>query len=125
MENSRLGTKILMEIEKLIDESLDANGAPLKNFEEFHIALLKNHYKAACGTIDYHRHRAKMDIIINEQDYQPQKVNMILATVPMNVFFKDLNEFLKSCLDSDVKNLAFYARLIRFYTNRDVALLAV
>ncbi|NKI30885.1 hypothetical protein [Croceivirga thetidis] len=125
MENSRLGTKILTEIEKLIDNSLDASGAPLDNFEEFHKALLKNHYKAACATIDYHRHRVKMDIIINEEDYQPQKINMILATVPMNIFFKDLADFLKSCLDSDVKNLAFYARLIRFYTNRDIALLAV
>lgn len=125
MENSRLGTKILFETEKLIDQSLDANGDPMENFEDFHLALLKNHYKAASAKIDYHRHRAQLDIIINEEDYQPQKVNMILATVPMNIYFKDLGEFLKSSLDSDVKNLAFYARLIRFYTNRDVALLAV
>lgn len=125
MEISRLGTKILMEIEKLIDQSLDASGTPLPNFEDLHKALLKNHYKAACATIDYHRHRVEMDIIINEEDYQPHKINMVLSTVPINIYFRDLGEFLKSCLDTDVKNLAFYTRLIRFYTNSDVALIAV
>jgi len=126
MVNSRLVTRILMEIENLIDLSFDSTGDPIGDFEELHIALLKNYYSAACVDIDYYRHRAKMDVIINEEDYHPQKVNMVLATVPMNIFFHDLREFLKSSLDSsNVKNLAFYARLIRFYTNRDVALLAV
>ncbi|WP_188669509.1 hypothetical protein [Croceivirga lutea] len=125
MENSRLGTRILMEMEKLIDDSMDQNGFPLENYQEFHKQLLKNHYRAACITIDYNRHRIKMDVIINEEDYNPSKLNMVLSTVPVNIFFENLRVFLKSTMETDVKSLAFYARLLQTYTQNNVALLAV
>ena len=125
MEKSRLTTRILMEIENLIDRSITKNGEPEEHLKEFHLALVKRHYNAACVAIDYHRHRIKMDVIVNDQEYNPLKVNLVMTTVPVNLFYINLEDFLKSCLGHDVKSLAFYAGLIQAYAKKDVALLAV
>ena len=124
MENSRLGTKILMETENLITNSC-AESTLSKKSKELHAAILKKYYNAAAITIDYHRHRVAMDIVINDQDYSPAEVNTIIATVPMNLSFKSICNLLKSCLEEDVKSLAFYARLLRNFANKDVTFMAI
>ena len=124
MENSRLGTKILMETENLITNSC-AESAFSKKSKELHAAILKKYYNAAAITIDYHRNRVTMDIVIDDQDYSPAKVNTIIATVPMNLSFKSICNLLKSCLEEDVKSLAFYARLLRNFANKDVTFMAI
>ncbi|RNC92040.1 MAG: hypothetical protein ED555_02715 [Allomuricauda sp.] len=121
METSRLTTRILTETEKLISQSCETN-APDKKSIDLHKLLLKKYYNAADVTIDYERHRIQMDVIISEEDYDPKTVNLALATVPVNLFFKNLAVFLKSCLERDVKSLAFYARILLQYTNRNMAL---
>ncbi len=121
METSRLTTRILMETEKLISQSCEKNSLDKKS-TDLHKLLLKKYYNAADVNIDYERHRINMDVIISEEDYDPKTVNLALATVPVNIFFKNLCDFLKSCLEKDVKSLAFYARILLQYTNKNMAM---
>ena len=100
-----------MEMEKLIARS-SAKGKMTKKVQSFHEAIIKKHYNASDVIIDYHRHRVKMNIVMDEKGYDPKTINMDLAILPMNLFFKNLREFLKSCLERDAKSIAFYAKLI-------------
>ncbi|WP_343487162.1 hypothetical protein [Allomuricauda sp. d1] len=119
METSRLTTRILMEIEKLIARSC-AGGEIPNEFQDLHKVLLRKHYNAASVDIDYDRQRVKMDVIVSDDDYDPSTVNVALQTMPVNIFFKNLFGFLKSCLEKDVKSLAFYSRLLLKYNNQNV-----
>ncbi|UJH68738.1 hypothetical protein [Allomuricauda sp. SCSIO 65647] len=121
METSRLTTRILMETEKLIMQSCASDTFDKKS-TDLHKLIIKKHYNAADVAIDYVRHRINMDVIISEEDYDPKTVNLALATVPVNIFFKNLCDFLKSCLEKDVKSLAFYSRILMQYTNKNMAL---
>ena len=121
METSRLTTRILTETEKLISQSCEKNPMDKKS-TDLHKLLLKKYYNAAEVNIDYERHRIKMDVIISEEDYDPSTVNLALATIPVNLFFKNLGDLLRSCLERDVKSLAFYARIVLQYTNKNMAI---
>ncbi len=115
MENSGLKTRILMEIERTIARS-SAKQKMTKKMQEFHMAIIKKHYNATDVKIDYHRHRVMMNIVVNDQGYKPEAVNVSLELLPMNLFFISLSAFLKSCLDTDAKSIAFYAKLIKDLT---------
>ncbi|WP_298474553.1 hypothetical protein [uncultured Maribacter sp.] len=121
MENSNLKGRILMDVENLISRSCNKPTRTL-NFENLHIALLKKYYNAADVSIDYHRHRIKMSIIIDDKQYDPKTANINLAVVHANLFFKNLKEFLKSCIDKDSKSLGFYAALLRSFAQQDIKL---
>ncbi len=124
MENSKLRGRILMEIEGLISQSC-ANANLNKRFQNLHKMILKKHYNATYVSIDYHRKRVSMDIVMDDQSYDPRSVNLHLNTFPANFFFRDLCAFLKSCLEDDSKSLAFYAGLLRSFTKKDVTLVPV
>ena len=66
-----------------------------------------------------------MDIVMDDHNYDPRTINLHLNTFPANFFFKDLCEFLKSCLDKDSKSLSFYAGLLRSFAKKDITLVAV
>jgi len=123
MENFNLKRRILLEIEGLISESCPEPKVPLK-FEKLHVALLKKHYNAAEVSIDYHRRRVQMDIVMDDKAYNPKEVNTDLPTLRANLWFRNLCDFLKSCLDQDNRSLAFYASLLKSYQNSDRALVA-
>ncbi|WP_422082364.1 hypothetical protein [Ulvibacterium sp.] len=124
MENSSLKGKILTEIENLITHSC-ADQKVTDKFEKLHIALLKKYYNAADVSIDYHRKRVKMDIVMDDTYYDPKKVNLYLPMLHANLFFKNLKAFLKSCIEGDSKSLGFYAGLLRSFTNKEVTLTVV
>lgn len=124
MGNSRLTTRILMEMENLITKSSTSENITSR-FQDLHKSILRKHYNAADVEIDYHRHRIKMDVVLDDKEYDPSTINMVVSTVPVNLFYKKLDTFLKSCLLEDVKSLAFYAGLLRRYTDKDIALLAI
>lgn len=124
MENSSLRGRILIEIENLISHSC-ANPKKTDKFEKLHIALLKKYYNATDVSIDYHRKRVKMDIVMDDTCYDPKKVNLYLPMLHANLFFKNLKEFLRSCIEKDSKSLGFYAGLLRTFTNKEVALTVV
>lgn len=124
MENSSLKGMILTEVENLISRSC-ANQKVTDKFEKLHIALLKKYYNAADVSIDYHRKRVKMDIIMDDTSYDPKKVNLYLPTLHANLLFKNLKDFLRSCVDKDSKSLGFYAGLLRTFTNKEVILTPV
>ncbi len=121
MENSTLKKKIAMEIENLISKSC-ANQQTTNKFETLHVALLKKYYNAADVSIDYHRKRIEMDIVMDDTLYDPQKVNTYIPTLHANLLFKNLKDFLKSCIEMDAKSLGFYAGLLRTFTKKDVTL---
>ncbi|MCM4162249.1 MULTISPECIES: hypothetical protein [unclassified Arenibacter] len=124
MENSGLKTRVLTEIENLISKSCSKSKMSQK-FQNLHVAILKKHYNAADVSIDYHRKRVIMDIVMDDSCYDPNKVNSALPTLRANLLFKNLKEFLSSSLDKDNVSIAFYARLIRAYDNRNVTLSVV
>ena len=105
-----------MEIEKIITRS-SAKGKMTKKIQEFHEAIIKKHYNASDAKIDYHRHRVKMNIVFNDEAYDPKTANINLKTLYTNLFFKNLSEFLKSCIEKDNKSLMFYSKLVRDYAN--------
>lgn len=113
-----------MEIERLISRSC-AKGKMTKSFQHLHLLIVKKHYNAVDVSIDYHRKRIAMDIVIDDKSYDPRTVNLNVPTLHANLLFRNLKDFLKSCLDTDNKSLAFYAGLLRSYANKDVRLTAV
>lgn len=124
MENSRLGTRILMETEDLILNSCSETMISKKS-KELHSVILKKYYNAADVVIDYHRNRVNMDLVLCDKQYDPKKVNTVIATIPANLSFKNICQLLRSCLEKDVKSLAFYARLLREYANKDTTFMAI
>jgi len=121
MENSTLSKRITREIENLISKSC-ANQQATDKFSNLHVALLKKYYNAADVSIDYHRKRVEMDIVMDDDQYDPQTVNTYLSTLHANLLFKNLKDFLKSCIEMDAKSLGFYAGLLRTFTKKDVTL---
>jgi len=123
MENSGLRGRILMEIENLITLNCTKRKVPQK-LENLHVAILKNHYNAADVSIDYHRRRIEMDIVMDDNDYDPKKVNLSVPTLHANLWFRNLRDFMKSCIDHDSKSIAFYALLLRSYQNNELTFVA-
>ena len=122
MENSNLKGRILMEMEDLIAQSCPQQKvAP--DYETLHVAILKKHYNAADVSIDYHRRRVEMELVMDDKDYDPKTVNLYMPTLHVNLWFRNLRDFLKSCIDYDNKSLAFYASLLSSYTNKNLPLL--
>ena len=119
MENSSLKQRILSEIEKLIIRSCP-NRKVSKKFENLHVAILKKYYNATDVSIDYHRKRVAMEIIIDDTSYDPKKVNLSIPTVHANLLFKNLKDFLKNCIDKDNRSLAFYAGLLKAFEKKEV-----
>lgn len=124
MENSNLKGRILMEMEDLIAQSCSQQKITT-DYETLHVAILRNHYNATEVSIDYHRRRIEMDILINDHDYDPKTVNLYMPTLHVNLWFRTLRDFLKSCIDIDNKSLAFYASLLRSYTNKNIPMMTV
>ncbi len=94
-------------------------------FQDLHKSILRKHYNAADVEIDYHRQRIKMDVVLNDQEYNPNTINLVVCTIPVNLYYKDLASFLRSCLLKDVKSLAFYASLLRKHTDKDISMLVL
>ena len=124
MENSNLNGRILMEIESLISRSCIPQKTP-KSFQDLHVAIVKKCYNAADVSIDYHRKRVVMDIVMDDTSYDPEKPNVRLPLLRANLLFRNLSDFLKSCVQKDRNSLAFYARLMRSYQTSGSALPAV
>lgn len=118
MENSYLKRRILFEIENLITTSCPKKNISLQ-FESLHVAILKKYYNASEVSIDYHRRRIEMEIIMSDTEYDPKTVNLYMHTLHANLWFRNLSDFLKSCIDKDNKSLAFYSSLLSSYRNSD------
>ncbi len=124
MEKSSFRGRVLTDIESLISRSC-AKSKMNRNFKHLHEVILKKHYNAADVTIDYHRKRIEMEIVMDDTCFDPQGVNMNVPTLHVNLLFKNLCDFLKSCLESDRRSLAFYAGLVRRYSQAEIALTSV
>jgi hypothetical protein len=122
MEYSNLKGRILLEMENLITQSCPKQKVTI-DYESLHIAILQNHYNATDVSIDYHRRRVEMDILMDDQNYDPKTVNLYMPTIHANFWFRNLRDFLKSCIDYDSRSLAFYASLLRSYSNKDMPIM--
>ena len=121
MENSVVKKRILAELEGLISRSCK-RGSKTHKFRKLHQLILKKHYNAAEVAIDYHRHRVTLDVVINDAEYDPMSMNTNLSTFRANLLFGNLKDFLKSCVETDSRSLAFYVWLLRTYDHREVPL---
>ena len=124
MEKSKLKGRILKDLKSLISKSCRKESKSV-NFRTLHQLLLKKHYNASDVSIDYHRKRITLEVVMDDDLYQPGKVNLNLPTLRTNLLFGNLKQFLHSCIDTDRKSLAFYAWLLRTYTKKEVPLAAV
>ena len=122
MEYSNLKGRILLEMENLITQSCPKQKVTI-DYESLHIAILQNHYNATDVSIDYHRRRVEMDILMDDQNYDPKTVNLYMPTIHANFWFRNLRDFLKSCIDYYSRSLAFYASLLRSYSNKDMPIM--
>lgn len=123
MNNLILKGRILTEIKNLINESCVEAKFDDK-FKALHSALIKKHFNAAEAKFDYHRRRIHMEIIMNDEVYDPKSINLSLPTLHANFWYKDLSEFLTSCIDNDAKSLGFYVSLLKTYRKKDRQLLS-
>jgi len=121
MENSGLKRRVISEIKNLISKSCSKNKQSQK-FQNLHVALLKKHYKATDVSIDYHRKRVMLDIVMDDNCYDPKKINDSIPVLRANLLFNNLKDFLYSSLDKDNISIAFYAKLLRSYKNRNTEL---
>jgi len=118
MEKSKVREKVLMELENLISLSCK-NPKRYKKFNRLHVALLKKYYNAADVTIDYHRHRVEMDIILDDKVFQAGKININIPTLHTNLLFHNLRKFLKSCVEKDQKSIGFYAQILSSFNKKE------
>ncbi len=118
MRNSKLQEEISMEIEDMISQSCTDQKMTAKA-KSLHIAIIKKHYNATDVNIDYHRKRVALDIVMDDTDYDPNKVNLYVPTLHANLLFKSLCDFLKSCIDKDRRSLAFYTSLLRTFKKKE------
>lgn len=112
MKKSNVKQRILTELDSLIAKSCK-NPEKSKEYHQLHVDLVKKYYNAAHVSIDYHRHRIQMEVVLDDSAYDPKKVNTFLPTIPANLLFNSLLNFLKSCVDKDVKSIGFYAQLLQ------------
>lgn len=118
MRKSELRGRILMQIERLIAQSC-VPGHLSARFQNLHESIIKKHYNAADVSIDYHRQRVKMEIVLDDAAYDPKSANLDLPTFPANFYFKNLCEFLRSCVRDDQKSLAFYSGILNSFAKKD------
>jgi hypothetical protein len=122
MRKSELRGRILMQIERLIAQSC-VPGSLSARFQNLHESIIKKHYNAAEVSIDYHRQRVKMAIVLDDEAYDPKSANLDLPTFPANFYFKNLCDFLKSCIGDDQKSLAFYSGILKNFTRKDTGVM--
>ena len=122
MRKSELRGRILEQIDRLIAQSC-VPGHLSAAFQNLHELIIKKHYNAAEVSIDYHRQRVKMEIVLDDAAYDPKSINLVLPTIPANFYFKNLCDFLKSCVRDDQKSLAFYSGLLNSFTKKDTGLM--
>ena len=118
MKKSKLNERIIMELERLIAQSC-GDERKSRKFTQLHVALLKKYYNAADVSIDYHRRRVKMDVIMDDEAYRPGKLNINLPVLHTNLLFGNLKSFLRSCIDRDRKSLGFYAQLLKNFKQKE------
>lgn len=118
MRNSNFREEISMEIEEMISQSCTDPKMTAK-VKNLHIAIIKKYYNATDVNIDYHRKRVALDIVMDDTVYDPNKVNLYVPTLHANLLFKNLCDFLKSCIDKDNRSLVFYSSLLRTFKKKE------
>ncbi|TDQ32542.1 hypothetical protein [Zeaxanthinibacter enoshimensis] len=124
MERLNIKGKILTDTKALIDQSCKRGNATERD-KCLHEVIIKKHYNATDVKIDYHRKRIAMDIVMDDGAYDPKEVNVKLPLLHANILFRNLREFLNSCIESDRNSLSFYAWLLRSHANKEVPLTMV
>jgi len=116
MEKERLEPqKLRVALKALIDKSCSQPNIP-KRFQKFHIALVKKNFNAIEVSIDYHRKRVYMDIVLDDHESDVATGTLMVPTFRTNLLYQNLNEFLNSCIELDFENSPFYAKLLHSFS---------
>ncbi|WP_394747045.1 hypothetical protein [Spongiimicrobium salis] len=105
-----LEAEVIAELKALISYSCSMNERI--KFQDFHVHLIKYCFKAVDVRIDYQAHRVHMNIIADDKEYSPQKVNTVLTLIPANFYYLSLADFLKASIITTGHYLLPYATLI-------------
>ncbi|TMM57966.1 hypothetical protein FEE95_00630 [Maribacter algarum] len=99
---------VVKDLKLLIDISC-VEGEDLTMFELFHKMLIRISYKAADISIDYDRKRVYMNVIAEDKYYDLETLNHPFAPMmSVNLVYKDLGTFLKTCIIEDLDSLNYY-----------------
>ncbi|MDX1363613.1 MAG: hypothetical protein R3243_05325 [Arenibacter latericius] len=118
MENLELKSSLFIDIISLISESCSQEKITRKS-QDLHEMILKRHYNAADISIDYHRKRIFMDIVVDDSNYDTKELNFSTPLMKTNMYYGDLEEFLISCIDYDNSSIAFYRKILNSYLKSD------
>ena len=98
--------KIILELSRLIEISC-SDKIRIKEFSQFHRALIKIAYNARDVSFDYHRRRIHMSVVMD-----CDKEEAIVPKMAVNLYFKNLTYFLKSCIFLDKNTVIDYIYLL-------------
>ncbi|GGW49786.1 hypothetical protein [Arenibacter certesii] len=115
MENLELKSNISRGIKSLISESCSKEEVSRKS-QDLHEMIIKKYYNAVDISIDYHRKRIFMDIVVDDSNYDANQLNFSTPFMRTNMYYDNLEQFLISCLDRDNRSISFYAKLLRIYS---------
>lgn len=99
---------VAKDLKLLIDISC-VEGEDVTMFELFHQLLILISYKATDISIDYNRKRVYMNVIAEDKYYDLETLNHhFVPTMSVNLVYKELKTFLKSCILEDADSLNHY-----------------
>jgi len=104
MKTSYQTGTILNEMENLIAYSCQSSDISTEKFDTFHSALIKKHFGALEANINRETKTLELKVAVRENNY-----------AHINITYKSLENFLKSCLEDDLGSLAFYQNMLTFY----------
>ncbi len=116
MENSGLKSRVFKEVQNLVSSSCYSLETSKKH-QILHEMIVKKHYNAVDITIDYHRNRILMDLVVDDSSYDPENLTFSTPLMRTNMYYDNLKGFLLSCLETDNASIAFYANLLKTFRN--------
>lgn len=98
-------SRILEEVKNFISYSCRSVTTDLSRADTFYRAIIKKYFNAE-----------DVDIRHSEKEIFMTLQNKKGDCVPVNMDYIDLESFLKSCIEDDLRSLAFYQNMLGYYT---------
>ncbi|SFU29445.1 hypothetical protein SAMN05216480_101479 [Pustulibacterium marinum] len=116
MKNNLNTEVVLQEIRFLLRTSCQEESLQQKHFESLHCAILKKHFKAGDVKIDHRNKVIHLSMNVDSSaNFFGQK-----SYVDVEMKFKNIYDFLESCLETSDQNIVFYRNILKFYNQRAV-----
>lgn len=97
---------ILRELENLIAYTCRNQVSHPEHVDSFHRALLKKYFNAGEVVVNHEKQEVFMTLPVNDGK----------GFIPVNLETGNLEGFFKSCIEDDLRSLAFYQNMLGYYT---------